>query len=64
MRGENNMHKYFGEILAEKRVVITGASRGLGLLMARRFLECGAKVAICAAPNENVTDAVAQFGSL
>lgn len=41
------MHPYFGEILKDKRVVITGANRGLGLLMARRFLECGAKVAIC-----------------
>lgn len=58
------MHKYFGEILAGKRAVITGASRGLGLLMARRFLECGAKVALCAAPNENVIDAVTQLEGL
>ena len=46
------MHPYFGEILKDKRAVITGANRGLGLLMARRFLECGAKVAICCAPHE------------
>lgn len=58
------MHKYFGEILIGKRALITGASRGLGLLMARRFLECGAKVAICAAPNENVIDAVTQLKNL
>lgn len=57
-------HKYFGEILKGKRAVITGANRGLGLLMARRFLECGASVAICSAPNENYTDAVEKLQKL
>lgn len=58
------MHQYFGNVLADKRVVITGANRGLGLLMARRFLECGAKVAICCAPQEDFEEAVAQLQSL
>ena len=58
------MHNYFGEILKEKRVIITGANRGLGLLMARRFLECGAKVAICCAPHENYENAVANLRAL
>lgn len=58
------MHKYFGEILQGKRAVITGANRGLGLLMARRFLECGAKVAICCAPNEAYDEAVKQLQAL
>lgn len=58
------MHKYFGEILKDKRVIITGANRGLGLLMARRFLECGAKVAICSAPHEEFEEAVAQLQAL
>ena len=48
------MHQLWGEILKQKRVLITGSSRGLGLLMARRFLECGTQVAICSAPNEDV----------
>lgn len=54
-------HQYFGTILENKRVLITGANRGLGLLMARRFLECGAKVAICSAPHEDPTEAVRQL---
>ena len=53
-------HQYFGRILENKRVLITGANRGLGLLMARRFLECGAKVAICSAPHEDPMEAVPQ----
>ena len=57
-------HKYFGEILKGTRAVITGANRGLGLLMARRFLECGASVAICSAPNENYEDAVEKLQKL
>ena len=58
------MHPYFGEILKDKRVVITGANRGLGLLMARRFLECGAKVAICCAPHAEYTEAVTKLKAL
>lgn len=57
-------HKYFGNILQGKTAIITGANRGLGLLMARRFLECGAKVAICSAPQENYSEAVAKLKSL
>lgn len=44
--------------------MITGANRGLGLLMARRFLECGAKVAICCAPHEEYTEAVTKLKAL
>lgn len=57
-------HQYFGTILAGKRALITGANRGLGLLMAHRFLQCGAKVAICCAPHEDIEEAVAQLKSL
>ncbi len=34
--------------LREKVILITGGSRGLGLIMAREFLRAGAKIAICA----------------
>src|SRR5437879_4914962 len=38
--------RYFG--LEGKTVVITGGSRGLGLVLARQMLQEGARVAICA----------------
>lgn len=57
-------HKYFGNLLEDRRVLITGGNRGLGLLMAHRFLECGAKVVICSAPQEDVTEAVQQLKSI
>lgn len=57
-------HQYFGTILAGKRALITGANRGLGLLMAHRFLQCGAKVAIFCAPHEDIEEAVAQLRAL
>lgn len=47
-------HQYFGRLLEGKRVIISGSSSGLGLLMARRFLECGAKVAVMSAPFEEI----------
>ena len=54
-------HKYFGSILEGKRAIITGANKGLGLLMARRFLDCGAKVAILCAPFEEIEPAVKEL---
>jgi len=38
----------YGYDFAGKNVLITGGSRGLGLVMARQFLADGARVAICA----------------
>lgn len=57
-------HQYFNRILEGKRVLITGGNRGLGLLMAHRFLECGAKVVICSAPFEDVSEAVQQLTAI
>lgn len=57
-------HKYFGEIMKGKTVVISGSTGGLGLLMARRFLECGAKVAVMGAPTENIEPAVQKLQNL
>ncbi len=41
-----------------KAVLITGGSRGLGLLIARRLVAAGAKVAICARTEADLRDAV------
>ncbi len=40
--------------LHEKIVLITGGSRGLGLLLAREFIKRGARVAICARDEEKL----------
>jgi short-subunit dehydrogenase involved in D-alanine esterification of teichoic acids len=35
------------DLLAGKRILITGGGTGLGFAMGRRFLELGAEIAIC-----------------
>lgn len=57
-------HKYFGTIMQDRRVIISGSSSGLGLLMARRFLECGAKVVVMSAPFEEIDPVVEQLRAL
>ena len=43
--------------LTGKRVIVTGASKGIGLAIARSFLDEGAQVAICARGEEALTTA-------
>lgn len=49
--------------LSGKTVVITGASKGIGLAAAELFLEEGAKVAICARSEEQLMEAVKLLSS-
>ncbi|MFA4834425.1 MAG: SDR family NAD(P)-dependent oxidoreductase, partial [Patescibacteria group bacterium] len=44
--------------LEGKVVVVTGGSRGIGLELARNFLEQGARVVICGRKEENLKAAV------
>jgi len=48
--------------LAGKVVVVTGGSRGIGLELARNFLEQGARVVICGRKEENLKAAVQKLG--
>lgn len=48
--------------LKGKNAIITGATRGIGLAMARGFLDAGAKVTICGRKQETVDAAVAELG--
>jgi NAD(P)-dependent dehydrogenase (short-subunit alcohol dehydrogenase family) len=47
------------DLLAGKRILITGGGTGLGLSMGRRFLELGAELAICGRRREVLEDAAA-----
>ena len=47
--------------LSGKRVIVTGASRGIGLAIARAFALEGARVAICARSQEAVDSAAAEL---
>jgi NAD(P)-dependent dehydrogenase (short-subunit alcohol dehydrogenase family) len=46
-----------------KKVLVTGASRGIGLATARAFLECGASVAVNGRTFESVDKALAELGA-
>lgn len=48
----------------DKVVVVTGASRGLGLVLCRQLAKEGATLAICARNHEELTDAVHDLRSL
>lgn len=49
--------------LNEKVVLITGGSRGLGLVMAREFATHGARVAVCARDEEDLVRVREEFSS-
>ncbi len=49
--------------LAAKTILITGGGSGLGLAMAERFVELGAKVAICGRTEEKLTAAKTKLES-
>lgn len=50
--------------LPGKRAIVTGAGRGIGKAIARKFLEEGARVLICDIVPERVTQAVSDLSSL
>ena len=49
---------------SDKVVLVTGGSRGLGLVLARELLARGAKVAICARTQSDLDDAAAELTAL
>ncbi|HUH14019.1 MAG TPA: SDR family oxidoreductase [Longimicrobiales bacterium] len=49
------------DTLKDRTVLVTGGSAGLGLAMARRFLELGASVALCARGGERLEAAAAEL---
>ncbi len=54
---------YGGFSLANKNAIITGGTRGIGLAIARGFLESGATVTICSRKQENVEAAIRELNS-
>lgn len=67
MAGQQALRRYNLSRLRGKTIVISGGSRGLGLVLAHTCLQHGAKVAICARDREEVADAAhelrQQFGA-
>ncbi len=47
-----------------KSVIVTGGSRGLGLVIARKLVSAGARVAICARTEDDINAAVEELGTL
>ena len=47
--------------LSNKRVIVTGASRGIGKAIAKAFAQEGAKVAICARNIDTLQAAANEF---
>ncbi len=48
LTNSNAKLKHVGEVLLDKRILITGASRGLGAVVAHAFAERGARIALMA----------------
>lgn len=53
----------YSQILANKRIVITGGSSGIGLSMANKFLSVGAKVVITGRNKESLLQAQANLSN-
>jgi NAD(P)-dependent dehydrogenase (short-subunit alcohol dehydrogenase family) len=49
------------DLLANKRILVTGGGTGLGLAIGRRYLELGAALAICGRREQVLADAAAQL---
>ena len=50
--------------LKDKVVLITGGSRGLGIVMARQLAEKGAKVVVCARDEEELSAAAHELSTI
>ena len=50
--------------LTGKHAIVTGATRGIGLAIARGFLEAGANVTLCSRKQENVDAAILALAEL
>jgi 3-oxoacyl-[acyl-carrier protein] reductase len=52
----------YGDILAGKKILVTGGSSGIGLAIAKKYVECGADVLITGRNSEKLAAAVNEIG--
>jgi 3-oxoacyl-[acyl-carrier protein] reductase len=60
---ERILSQFMSEFLSRKRVIVTGASKGIGFEIARALLAEGADVIICARDGKAVENAVAKLNT-
>ena len=58
----NIAYPQYGEVLKDKRVCITGGSSGIGLAIAKKYAQCGAKVLITGRNENKLKSAVEEIG--
>lgn len=59
----NIAYPQYGQILRDKRICVTGGSSGIGLAIAKKFAQCGAKVLLIGRNEDRLKAAISEVGN-